>query len=112
LNLEKNEFNIPTDKQHSVCAHTLCSSDRRVQIQWQFKMLGFVHDENMTTFVTCKTRSAWQSIACSPLGIAVSSLVNSSEYWLPQCLAVLPSSELKLNYPECWSVPAIHSWAL
>jgi len=30
-----------TDMQHSVCAHTLCSNHRHVQIQWQFRILGF-----------------------------------------------------------------------
>jgi len=33
-----------TDKQlHSICAHTLCSNHRHVQIQWQFRIrvLGF-----------------------------------------------------------------------
>jgi len=30
-----------TDKQHGVCAHTLRSNHRHVQMQWQFRILGF-----------------------------------------------------------------------
>jgi len=40
-----------TDKQHSVCAHILCSNHRHVQIQWQFRILGFGCENNSTCTV-------------------------------------------------------------
>jgi len=75
----------------------------------QMLSYGLIGYDLCSQVTTATPRNAWQSLSCSPPGIAVSPLSELPDYWSPQCLAVPPLENVAELTPVKWLTGSLNS---